>query len=52
VEKQKELKEKQLNLMLEKAERDFAEGNYISFDSADEMSSFLMDSAKNVIANA
>jgi len=42
----------QMNLIINKAEKDFKEGNYIAFNSLDDMSDFLMQSAQEVIEKA
>ena len=52
VEKQQEMRDMQMNLIINKAEKDFKEGNYIAFNSLDDMSDFLMQSAQEVIEKA
>lgn len=52
VEAQQEMRNRQLDLIIDKAEKDLEEGNYIDFDSLDEMSTFLMQSAQEVIQRA
>ncbi len=52
VEAQQDRRNKQMDLIIEKAEKDLKDGNYIDFGSMDEMSDFLMKSAQDVIQRA